>query len=335
VRERVRVAQASIAEFGGLPDGRQTLNRLLETWLTEVVRPNLRPKTIRSYETVVRVHLGPSLGQLRLDDLRPSDVQALLNRLSSSGRSPRTVAMVRDVLRQALNVARRWGLLTRNVAELVTVPRAMRRERRALAVDEARQFVTAISGDRDEALYLLALTTGLRQGEVLGLRWSDLDLEAERGSTRIVQALSRVHGARLVDPKSAKGRRTVPLGRSIVLALRGHRARQATDRLLAGTRWIETGLVFTTRIGTPRDGPTVTRRLHAILESAELPQITFHDLRHSYASLMLAQGVPARVVMETLGHTDIRLTMNVYAHVPSELQRVATDRLDEALRAVP
>ncbi len=234
--------------------------------------------------------------------------------------------------RQALGQAERWGLVTRNVARLAEPPRVPRRDVRPLTPDQARIFLDAIRGERLEALYIVALGVGLRQGQILGLGWEDVDLE---GSVLTVRhALQRVDGRLvLVEPKSATSRRVVALPAFVREALRAHRTRQLHDRLLAGSRWHDDprALVFTTTVGTPLDGIAVTRRFQAHLAGAGLRRQRFHDLRHACASLLLAQGVSPRVVMETLGHSQISLTLNTYSHVIPALGRAAAERMDEAL----
>lgn len=203
-----------------------------------------------------------------------------------------------------------------------------------LTADEARTFLDAIRGDRLQALYLVALGVGLRQGEILGLAWSDIDLAA--GTLTVRHALQRVAGRLiLVEPKSATSHRVVALPGLVADVLRTHRLGQHGERLRAGTRWHQDPrqLVFTTTIGTPLDGITVTRRFQRLLMAAGLPRQRFHDLRHACATLLLAQGVAPRVVMETLGHSQISLTMNTYAHVSPGLGRSAADRMDELLGA--
>jgi len=185
-------------------------------------------------------------------------------------------------------------------------------------------------GHRLEALYTIAITVGLRQGEALGLRWQDVDLDA--GSLRVRHSLQRIEGRlQLVEPKTERSRRTVSLPGVVVSALREHRVRQLQERLLAGSRWQESDYVFTSTIGTPLDGVTVTHRFQETLRRLGMPHQRFHDLRHACASLLLAQGVSPRVVMETLGHSQISVTMNVYAHVIPALQRDAADRMDALL----
>lgn len=304
----------------------------LEDWLAEVVRGSVRPKTYVSYRSIVRLHLIPGLGAQPLVELRPADVQAFLNAKAASGLAPRTVAYLRNVLRQALGHAERSELVGRNVARLARPPRIPRREVRPLDPDEARVFLAAIRGDRWEALYLVALGCGLRQGEILGLAWGDLDLEA--GTLRVHRALQRIEGAfAFVEPKSATSRRIVALPAIVRLGLLAHRERAEVEGPARTPLEGFADLVFTTRVGTPIDGISVTRRFQRILTGAGLPRQRFHDLRHACASLLLSQGVPARVVMETLGHSQISLTLNTYSHVIPALGREAAERMDAVLRS--
>jgi integrase len=234
---------------------------------------------------------------------------------------------VRDVLRNALNQALRWGLVARNVATLVDPPAVAPTETTPFSPLQARRFVDAIRGDRLEALYQIALTLGLRQGEVLGLRWEDVDLE--RRTLRIAVALQSVGGTlQLVTPKTSRSRRTLPLPAAVVAALHVHRAHQLEERLVAGSAWQEHGLVFTTQGGTPIHPRNLVRSFHRLLKQSGLPPMRFHDLRHSCLSLLAAQGVPARVAMDIAGHSDIRLTQNSYTHVFDEGKRQAAQAMD-------
>jgi integrase len=205
-------------------------------------------------------------------------------------------------------------------------------EPKIIAGDQARAILGAVRGDPLEALFTVALALGLRQGEALALRWEDVDLS--RGAVSVAATLQRVNGALVrTEPKTRRSRRTLPLTSVAAEALRTHRVRQIEERLLAGDRWDDRGLVFTTSVGTPLDGVSVTHRFQKILERAGLPRYRFHDLRHGTASLLAARGVPARVAMELLGHSDIRTTLHIYTHVGPELARDAVERLDAALRA--
>jgi integrase len=333
---RAKLNEALRAEASGLPqpNERLTVRTFLDQWLRDSVRPTVRASTYRNYTSIVKNHLAPGLGHLRLARLTPQQVQAFLNSKSSGKLAPRTVAYLRAVLRQALGQAERWGLVPRNAARLAEPPRVPHREVSPLSPHQSRLFLEAIRGDRLEALCLVALAAGLRQGEILGLSWTDVDLA---GATLTVRhALARVDGQlALVEPKSVTSRRIVALPVIVVDALRAHRTRQRQDRLLAGSRWQDDprGFVFTTTIGTPMDGIAVTRRFQALLASAGLPRQRFHDLRHACASLLLAQGVSPRVVMETLGHSQISLTLNTYSHVIPALGRAAAEQMDAVLGA--
>jgi integrase len=199
-----------------------------------------------------------------------------------------------------------------------------------LAAEEAKRLLAAAENDRLAALYSVALALGLRQGEALGLSWEDVDLTSRRLHVR--HGLQRIAGElRLVEPKTRQSRRTIALPTVVIDALQHHKARQSQERLLAGTRWHETGLGFTSTIGTPIEVGNLRRQFWRVLEKAGLARMRFHDLRHSCASLLLVQGVPARVVMETLGHSNISITMDTYTHVLPELQRQAADAMDRAL----
>jgi integrase len=220
-----------------------------------------------------------------------------------------------------------------NAAAMVSTPRVMRREVPALTPANARILLEAANGDRLEALYSVALALGLRQGEVLGLKWADINLET--GVLRVRRASQRVphHGTQLVETKTERSRRTLVMPPIVVNARGAHRGRQAVERLAAGERWVDLDLVFPSERGTLADGPNVTHRFHKLLTRAGLPAMRFHDLRHACASLLLIQGVHPRVVMETLGHSQISLTMNTYSHVLPALQREAADRMELVLTA--
>jgi integrase len=212
----------------------------------------------------------------------------------------------------------------------VDPPRVPRHEVLAISPSGAQAILESVRSDRLETLYYLALATGLRQGECLALRWDDVDLI--EGSVTVRGALQRVDGElRVVEPKTARSRRAVAIQGGIVVSLRGHRRRQLEERVLAGPEWVETGFVFTNRVGKALDGTHVTIGFQAMLAKAGLPRMRFHDLRHAAASLLLAQGVHPRVVMEMLGHSTIALTMNLYSHVIPALQHDAATKMDEAL----
>lgn len=235
-------------------------------------------------------------------------------------------------MHRALKQAARWGACVRNVAGLVTPPRMPHHEMRSLAPDQARACLAAAAGDQLEALYLLAVTTGMRQGELLGLRWRDLDLEA--GSVRVQTSLQRTpDGFELAEPKTARSRRQIVLGEAARAALRRRRLQQELDRRVAGDAWTNhEGLVFTNAMGENALGVLRTS-FPALLARAGVRPVRFHDLRHSAATLLLSHGVHPKIVSEMLGHSTIAITLDLYSHVTPTMQREAAAVMDQVLAA--
>jgi integrase len=313
-----------------VPDQRAKVGPFLRTWLQEVARPAIRASTHDSYRDIVELHLVPGLGSIRLAKLSPADVQAFLNRKREGGLSARRVQMLHAVLRRALKTAEEWGMVSRNVARLAHPPRVPKHEIRPLTPEEAHQLIETSAEDRLRALWVTALGTGLRQGELLGLRWEDVDLEARR--LRLCHTLARVDGKLvLLEPKTERSRRTVMLPSVVVEALLAHRTRQKMGRLVAGSRWVDSGHVFTTSIGTPLEAAVVTRAFQRALVRAGLPQSRFHDLRHAAATFALAQGFTLEDVKNLLGHSSILLTSNTYGHVLERRQREVAAAMDLVL----
>jgi len=333
VARKLTAAQRQIADGLPLPGQRLTVADFLEVWLRHTIPSKVRARTLERYQQIVRLHLIPRLGRIRLAKLTAAHVEHMMNDALAQGASPRSACHHRAVLRTALNAAMRWDVLGRNVASRAVPPHVPEREVRALSRGDARALLEAVRGDRLEALFTVALALGLRQGEGLGLRWPDVDLD---GATVTIQrSLQRIGGEWLFpEPKTTRSRRTVPLPGPVTTALREHRARQHQERLRLGPAWQGAtwgDLVFTDEAGGPLAGFHVSRRFKALLAVAGLPPMRYHDLRHGAASLMAAQGVPARVAMEILGHSQISTTMNIYAHVAPELGRDAAERIGAAL----
>lgn len=328
VQRRLVAAQRDLQTGVAPSNERLTVETFLGQWIRDAT-PTLRPRTVERYGQIVTTHIVPTLGRVPIARLTPQQVQALLT-AKGEDLAPATVVYIRAVLRRALTQAVRWGIAPRNVAAMVDPPRIIRREIRPLTPDEARRLLDGVRGDRLEALYAVALALGLREGEAFGLGWDDVDFD--NATLTVSHALLRMKGRlELVEPKTARSRRTIALPRRVVAVLRAHRARQLEDRFVAGPGWQEWGLVFATEIGTPLHRSDVLHALHRHLAAADLPTMRFHDLRHACASLLLAQGVHPRVVMETLGHSTIGQTMDTYTHVLPVLQRDAATRMDEVL----
>jgi integrase len=303
-----------------------TLERFLALWLPGR-QPALRPRTWQGYESIIRTRLLPEVGRVRLDQLTPAILQAAYARLLGRGLSPKSVLNAHRLLHRALADAVRWGLLARNPCDLVDPPRVPRPVVRALDADGVARLLAACAGDDLGPLITVAVLTGLRLGELLGLQWDDVDLE--RGELRVLRAVQRVRGRGLVvvPPKTAASRRLVPLPPQAVAALRTQRRQQAAARLAAGPAWAEGAWVFTSALGRPLDPSEVTRRFQRLLQAAGLPRLRFHDLRHTTATVLLGAGVHPKVVASLLGHSTIQVTLDTYSHVTPSLAQQAAEVL--------
>jgi integrase len=316
----------------GLPavNQRTTLAAFLKGWL-ELVASRVEPRTIRHYTYMVELITG-ELGRVKLARLSPSDVDRMLASLQTSGLSARTVSHVRAVLRTALTDGEKRGAVTRNVASLSDAPKVPYQPPRILSREAAWALLDAISDPGLQRMATVAVTTGLRQGELLGLRWQDVDWE--HGELHVSQALQRLGGTyQLGDVKSRTSRRALPLTPPAVEALTEERQSQQNARLAAGRRWREpiTGLIFTTATGQPRNGSAVTHAFADALSTAGLAPMHWHHLRHAFAGLMLSSGVDLGTVSSLLGHSSVSLTLSTYAGVAPSLKRQATDQLARLL----
>jgi integrase len=300
----------------------QRVDEYLRYWLEQVAKPSVRRTTYNKYETFIRLYLAPGLGRKRLEKLTTADVRAFLNAQRDDGVSAHKMQAMHAVLRNALQNAMREDLVARNVAALVRIPQAGPREFTPWSVDEAVSFLDAARRHPLHAAFVLVLALGLRRGEVLGIPWEQVDLE--NGTVRVRQQLQRVDGElRLTQVKTRRSGRMVPLPDLCVRALRRRKAEQGADRLAAGEQWQETGLVFTTRHGTPVEPRNLARTFDLLCERSRVRRIRLHDTRHTCASLLAAAGTHPRTIMAILGHSQIGVTMNVYTHVATEDQRAA------------
>jgi integrase len=337
VRDQLLKARSDHAR--GLPVAieHQNVAQYLDHWLEHTLKAKAKPRSYESFTTIARLHIKPSLGKIQLHKLAPQHIQKLLDEKSKAGLSPQTVTNIRTVLRSALNQAMKWNLVSRNSAALVNAPRIPHKRIEPLDPEHARKLLETANGGRYEAIYIVALTLGMRRGEVLGLQWSDIDFDGR--AIRVNRSMQRLStgssdkGKRSelqsTETKTDGSRRTIALPDSVVRALRAHRARQAQDRLVAGILWTDQDLVFTNRNGRPIEPILLHRDYKTLLKKAGLPTgLRFHDLRHSAASLLLAQGVHPRAIMELLGHSSITVTMNVYGHVMPAMMRDAADKMD-------
>lgn len=328
-RRKLNDAKAQLAQ--GLPVAATVrVSRFLETWLEEVAKQKVRPRTYDHYELYVHHYLIPELGGYKLGQLHPAHIQTFLNEQLARGRAPRTVHHLRAILRNALNTAVRWRLINGNPAamtEAVTVPK---REKLNLSLERVGEIMRAVRGDPMEPLFVLAIATGLRQSELLGLLWSDLDLAERKLSVRR-QLQRRSGGYELVEPKTEPSRRSIPIPMVVVELLGCHRLKQEAQKQAAKGEWGEWDLVFTTPLGQPINHTVAFRHFQRVLHRAGLPPMRFHDLRAAYATILSSLGVHPRVAMELMGHTLISTTMEIYAESIAADQRAAVELLERAL----
>jgi integrase len=305
-----------------------TFGEYLERWLKDVVEGSVSHHTYRDYKDKVILHLVSALGKVKLKALTALHLQALYRQKTDKGFSPRTVEYIHTTARKALAKAEEWDLVHKNVARYARPPAPEHKEHRTLTVPEAKVFFEAAAGDRLEALYILALTTGLRRGELLGLKWTDLNLDSV--SLGVNRSMDTLYGPpEEKGPKRQSSRRTIALVPEAVAALRTHKKHQTEEKLGIGPAWREHDLIFPTRVGTPMRGDNLLKRsLRPLLEKARLPPITFHQLRHTF---QLVAGERPKVVQEILSHSSIKTTMDTYSHVIPGMQEAAAKRLQGIL----
>ncbi len=314
-----------------------TLAQFLDDWLTSVSR-SLKPTTWEGYEHAVRVWIVPRIGGYRLSAITPEVLEKLYAALETEGRqdgtgglSPRAVRLAHQVLHRALGQAVTWRRLPSNPADAgLHLPRQTRKPFKTWTDGEARRFLDASGADRLSALWALMLSTGMRRGEALGLRWEDIDFGAARLS--VVQHVVVVRNRALIQEiKTPSSRRSIALYPDVVGALRKHAARQKEERLLVGPAWTDSGLVFTTSVGTVLHPRNVRRSFDQAVARAGVPPITLHDLRHTAATLALKAGAHPKLVQEMLGHARVAITLDLYSHVVEEMHHDVADKLGRLL----
>jgi integrase len=341
---------------GGRPvePSKLTLNAYLDQWLEAAARPALRPNTFESYCNFLDRYIRPELGEIDLGKLTPLLLQGRVERLSkhrvnlrqkkvrkgeavpptppARTLSPRTIRYAMTILAAALHRAVKWRMLPVNPCDSIELPRQARRQMNALSAEDARRFLEAAEGTRHEALFKLALVTGMRPSEYLGLQWQDVDLK--KGAVSVQRALIVTGGRwQFAETKTGRSRRTIPVPASVVETLHRHKAAQAEQRLKVGPAWEDNKLVFPDDIGRPLDRRSVLMtHLRPLLHKAGLSDtLRLYDLRHSAATLMLAAGIHPKIAAERLGHASTTMTLDVYSHVTPTMQQAASDKLGELL----
>ena len=297
------------------------LKDFLGRFLNDTLKNKLKPKTIESYTYLINNHINPVLGDIRLTEIRPQHLQALYAQKIESGLSARTVQYIHAVIHRALDQAEKWGLVVRNVADLVEAPRPTKKPIQTFTAEQCQKLLGVLKDDRLYPFYALAMV-GLRLGELLGLRWEDVNFDT--GVISIRHTIQAIRGQGLVEgePKSEKSRRSIVLPDFALQAL----------LKITGNPG-KTGLVFQTSNGTPFSPRNIERHFKSVLVKADLPIIRFHDLIHTAATLLLIEGVHPKVVQELLGHSTISLTMDLYSHVLPTLQQDAAQKMNKIIVA--
>jgi integrase len=328
VAEKLTKAMADRDEGISFNAGKLTLGEYLRVWLEDSVKDSVKPATYEGYARMVRNHIAPAFGSLKLKNLTPPHLRRLYKEKLDSGLGTRSVQYIHTTLHKALKQATDDGLIPRNVADSVKAPQLKRTEMKPLTSEQAKALLEAAGGDRFEAMYVLAITAGLRQGELLGLKWEDMDLEAGK-----LQVRRTLYKGNFTAPKTAKSRRTIKLTTRAVEALNRHREAQLEESEQLAGLWQDQGLIFTTQVGTPVNRHNLySRNFKPLLEKAGLPHtVRFHDLRHTCATLLLSKNVNPKVVSEMLGHANVTVTLDTYSHVLPHMQDGAVDAMDSSL----
>lgn len=309
-----------------------TVGQWLNTWLNEYVKHKVRPTTWESYESIIRVHVTPVIGHIQLQELRPEQLQKLYNDKLRSGNmkkqgglSATTVRYISAAIQQALKQAVKNGWIMHNVAEWTEKPQSKKKEIQPLTLEQVNLFLTAAKDNPLYEAFLLEGVTGLRRGELLGLRWQDIDMEQNRLTVNQAVILTN-QGLLFSEPKTKASRRTIPLPDAVMATLKTHRKRQIETQMQAGVR-NEHDLLFCNPRGGIVDPLQLVRQFEKVLSLAGLPRIRFHDMRHTHATLLLAQGEHVKVVQERLGHTTVRMTLDTYSHLLPGMQEQATETI--------
>ena len=305
-----------------------TLQEYLENWLENVHKPTIRLSTYLNYRKLLKNYLVPGLGKVKIHRLTPQQVQGFYSQKMSEGLAPKTVNNIHGVLHKSLDNAVKWNILPRNVCDAVTPPRIPRKEKNVLTKQQAHTLLEEVKAHRLEALLTLAITTGMREGELLALHWQDINFEDHSLQVKRAVSYFKVYGYVESEPKTAKSRRTIKLPVFVVDILIRHKVQQEEQRRQVGSAWIDKGLLFTNAQGYYFSSSTLRKVFRRFLVSIGLPHMRFHDLRHSAATILLAMKVHPKVVQEILGHSQITMTLDVYSHALPSMQEDVTKQWD-------
>lgn len=338
VAQRLKAATAAIDVGTYIAPSKMTVGEWLDIWARDYLGA-VKPRTVESYSIQCKNHIKPSLGAVKLEALSAHAIQGFYNELGKEndvkpGLSPKSVKNVHGVLHKALQQAVLIGYIRFNPADACTLPRVEHTEIKPLDEDGIGKFLSIIKGHRFEAVYLVTLFTGIREGEVLGLTWDCVDFD--KSAVTINKQLQKTPGSRdytLVSTKNSKGRRITPAS-SVMDTLRGQRRRQAEWRLRAGAVWEDSGLVFTNELGGHLMPHTVYQNFKKLVASIGFPGTRFHDLRHSYAVAAIRSGDDIKTVQGNLGHATAAFTLDIYGHVTDQMKQDSADRMERFIKSV-
>jgi len=338
-RQKLRDVQRKFNDINYIESHETTFGEWLDTWMQEYKRNSIKPSTYVGYQHSISKHIKPALGGIQLLDLRPEHIQKLLNDMGkpkgdAAGLDAWTITKAKNIINNSLEQAIRNRMLQFNPTRAVVPPKILQKDIRILMPEEQTTFVEALKGHRLEVLFVLALATGLRRGELMALTWDNIDLKNHsitvKGTvSRIKDPITGVTQLLYSEPKTKAGRRQVPLLESMISMLEQHRRRQEEEKRNAGSAWNPDDIVFCSNVGTYIEPRRINTTLDKITKSAGLEHLTFHALRHTFATRMLEANVPAKVVQEVLGHKDVTLTLNTYSHVIGSTAHDQMSKLDE------
>ena len=337
LKELIQKIEATIAEHGVVPR-ELSLGEWLDTWLRGYKKNSVRPATYTSYYENIELHIRPVIGDMVIQNIRPYHIQKLLNDMTISSKTNKpfsawTVLKIKNILSGAFEQAVRNQIIVANLVKSAVSPKMLQKEIRILSEQEQQKFIAALKGHRLEALYMLALATGMRRGEILALIWDNVNFDTR--SITVKASVSRVKDPDtkqseiiFAEPKTKAGRRTVPILESLVPVLQAHRERQEAEKAAAGSAYNERNLVFCSNVGTVIEPRRVRQMMDRLSDKAGIEHITFHALRHTFATRMLEAEVPAKVVQDILGHSDVTLTLNTYSHVMGTTAHEQMSKID-------
>ncbi len=336
VKEKMRDIQAELGKGIDL-QAHYLFSEWITGWMEDYKKMDLRLSTWENYQINIKTHIIPALGHIYLRDIKPGDIQRLYNKMRKDKKAPATIRKCHQIIQSCLNQAEKNKIISWNPAKSTTLPKLDQKEVRALTLEEMDRFLGHLENDRWGTAFLCLLGTGLREGELLGLRWKDVNLE--EGTIKVVQGLVRTkaEGLYMDEPKTEKSKRVIPLPKPLIEAMKKYKPYHAVIEIKAGDKYDKTtNLIFCTKHGKPIIPRNFMRAFYAVKKKAEIPkEVNLHALRHTYATRLLEQGEDIKVVQELLGHANIKTTGNIYAHVSIKLKKKAINRLDRILSPGP